>query len=298
MRLLMIGHESKSPADLRNFSGVYSYFLAEALRAKSHEVRFTPRPAANEFAKLDTQGTDHVVAAGIEFFDRLKSDAVLQVKQRLPRGKVCQFADKPVRRSRADVTFCFKGEERRPYQIVIGWGADPATCVPRQDADELRILIDHPDYVAGRGDETERVVKECQQFAAGRLWRGRFKSVRIIRWTSDGFVEGVHGPQGFRRSSVPFTEACEQYGRAHLFVMTHPESIGLSVVEASMAGALPVVRLGFMDDGLLKTIRRIEYAERIPWLAVLEKIDPAKSRAVALQNTWSRSAERMIEALQ
>lgn len=298
MRLLMIGHEGKSPAELRNFSGVYSYFLTEALRTKGHEVWFTPRRTANDFANIDTQGADHAIAAGIEFFDRLNSDAVLHVKQRLRSGKVCQFADKPVRRSRADLTFCFKGDEGRPGQVVIGWGADPTICVSRQNPDELRILIDHPDYVAGRGDETERVIKECQQFAAGRLWRGRFKSVRIVRWTSDGFTEGVHGPQGFRRASVPFTEACEQYGLAHLFVLTHAESIGLSVVEASMAGALPIVRRGFMDAGLLGTIRRIEYTDRIPWSAVIEKINPAKSRSVALQNTWSKAADRMVEAIQ
>jgi hypothetical protein len=298
MRLLMIAHEGKTPADLKNFSGVYSYFLAEALRSKGHDVQFVPRPWNNdEFGGLDTMGADHVIAAGIEYFDRLGGDAVLQVKRRT-RGKVCQFADKPLRRSRADLTFCFKGDGWMPGQVVIGWGADPSLCVPRQSPDELRILIDHPDYVAGRGDETERVVKDCQQFASGPLWKKQFHSVRIVRWTSDGFVDGVNGPEGFRRSSAPFTEACEQYGRAHLFVMTHPESIGLSVLECAMAGALPVVRRGFMDAGLLKTVRTVEYADQIPWPAVLEKIDPVKSRSVALQNTWKRSADRMIEALQ
>jgi hypothetical protein len=66
------------------------------------------------------------------------------------------------------------------------------------------------------------------------------------------------------------------------------------VLETAMAGALPVVPKGFVRRDRLATVRHIEHVGQVPWSDVLDRIDIAASRDVAVKNTWSAVAARML----
>jgi hypothetical protein len=79
--------------------------------------------------------------------------------------------------------------------------------------------------------------------------------------------------------------------------VTHPESVGLVVLETAMAGALPVVPQGFIPADRLATVRHIEWGKNIPWKKVLMTVNPQKSRKTALVNTWDQVALRIRNEL-
>jgi hypothetical protein len=98
----------------------------------------------------------------------------------------------------------------------------------------------------------------------------------------------------YSRRHIPYTEMCEEYCKAHLFLVTHEESVGLSALEAALAGALVVAPTGYMNKDVLATVRSVEYLNKIPWKFVLKEINPKASHAKALTNSWSLVAEKMM----
>lgn len=249
-----------------------------------------PRPdlqsADRYYDELDVADFDHIIAFGSRHFQRLPGKIWRKLSRRI-RGAVCQFNDGGIiGEPQAGITFTFK-ESSKPRHHVIGWAADSDLCQSKQSEDALTILVDHPDYVSGRGDITPAIMNDVNEFRTSSVWKGRFHKVDVRTLSS---------PKGDGKK-IPFDELCEEYSRAHLFILTHPESVGLSVIETATAGALAVVPYGFMPSDLLSTIRHVEFNGRIPWPKVMAKIDPQASRARAMKETWFNVTDRMLGAL-
>lgn len=301
MRLLLIGPEARDRETLRNFSGVWSHYLTREFEKAGVGVRFDApmnRTAVRQselvdyYRNLPLDGIDHVLALGTRYFEKVPVDCAGVLRSRL-NGAVTQLHDGKSRAS-VDVTFTVKRVEERRHHC-IGWAADPALLQPKQDVDHLCILVDHPHYVTLRGDKTSSILADCQRFIQSRVWARWYKSARVRRIADGGVVDGFGTVQRYMRQSVPFPVICDEYSRAHLFMVTHKESIGLSVLETAMAGALPVVPNGFVPRDRLSTVRHIEYADRvINWRGILSAINPRASREQALENTWDRVASRIL----
>jgi hypothetical protein len=101
----------------------------------------------------------------------------------------------------------------------------------------------------------------------------------------------------YDRTAIPFSEITKEHCAAHIFCVTHPESVGLVVLETAMAGALPVVPKGFIPKDRLDTVRHVEWQRFINWENVLSKLDIETSRTMALDNTWDAAASRIHLAL-
>jgi hypothetical protein len=297
LRILLIGQRVERREDIRNFSGVWSFYLARELEARGVGVRFAPAsmvPA--DYASMNVEGVDHVVALGTRHFSKVDPLCATILRRRIP-GAITQIHDS----CRADpgvVTFTVRDCGNAASHHYIGWAADPEVCKPDHEPGVLGILIDHPDYGAGaRPDHSHRIVHSVAAFARSGPWRKRWKSVRVRRIV-DGTVEDVNlaspSVPAFSRQHVGFEDLCRDYSRAHLFMTTHPEGVGLSVLEAAMSGALPLVPAGFVQRDRLATVRHLEYKGAVPWAEALQKIDVPASRAYALNNSWSAVAERLI----
>ena len=44
----------------------------------------------------------------------------------------------------------------------------------------------------------------------------------------------------YKRKPIPFYEIANEYSKAHIFMVTHTETVGLTMLENSLAGALVV----------------------------------------------------------
>lgn len=299
MRFLMIGPELTDLSEVKNFSGVYAYYLRKELINRNHHLHFVPRPDRNTaldfYRSLDLKSYDHIIALGSRHFERLPKECAKYLNFKI-HGVVAQFNDKNIWKPNAPLTFIVKGTNTNNNR-VIGWGADPELCRPMQSPTTLRILIDHPDYVPDRGDITESIVKQANNFVLSGIWKKDWNEVEVVRWADGAIIDTTAAVNGFHRLHIPFDQACSEYSKAHVFMLTHPESVGLSTLETAMAGALPLVPEGFMPKELLKTIRYIEYDKVVPWELVLKKIQIDTSREKALRNVWSKVTDRLIAGI-
>lgn len=304
MKILLIGPEVAERSKIRDFGGVWSFYLARELRGFGHDVVFCKASDDPAFyAELNVSGVDHAIAIGGRFWSKVSHECWKALKQRIP-GAVGQISDRK-RSDPVDINFCVVPDKRvvdgRNY--MVGWAADAEVCTPRQRSSILTILLDHPNYgdLTSRIDLSGMIADQAAAFVRSEQWRPQFKAARLLR-IEDGGVREVDldnpAPPVFTRAHIPFEQVCEFYSQAHLFLPTHPESAGLSVLETSLAGAFSVVCRGFINPLLLETVRHLVYSGNVPWDAALAGIDIKASREMALPNSWTRVAKRIVSKLE
>lgn len=305
MRLLLIAPEVKALDAVRSFSGVWSWYLSAELRRRGVDFDFTPpvhmsgmsdQEVIRHHRKLDLTGYDHILALGTRYFERVPETVGKELMLRLP-GAVTQVHDagRPVKT--CDCTFTLRSDRLNEFNHYVGWAADHEMITPRHTPGELRILIDHPDYSSERldNDISSRIIEDCQKFIRSEVWRKDYQSVRLRR-IADGCIEDVYTSDvpAYQRKAIPFAEVCEEYSKTHMFIVTHPESVGLSVLETAMAGATILSPVGFIQPDRLATVRSLTFHGSIPWEHALGHINIKASRRKALENSWSRVAMRML----
>ena len=325
MKILILhpGKMPASPSQIECFSDVWVYYLANELqRHLTVDSRAIPSRSSSDgflkwFEDLNVSGYDAVIALGLRYFSTVPREVGETLLKKLDhRGFLCQIHDgSRLNNDPVDITFTLKDDSarypfgtdanryvrHRSYNEYIGWAADPSINVPAQDPDNLHILVDHTNYGPNLVDHTEKILKDIKSFIDGGAWRSRWKSVAVRRFDSGGAVDvdfnDIHNIKKYDRRAIPFTEICQEHGQAHIFCVTHPESVGLVVLETAMAGALSVVPAGFVPGDRLDTVRAIEYQDLIPWAEVLKKINPAESRRVAMENSWANVCKRIRDVI-
>jgi hypothetical protein len=310
MRLLLIAPRIESRSQVKNFSGVWAWYLPRELERRGvkvsfdaplHDLGMTRRQMIEHYEQLDLSGVDHILALGTRYFDRVPKACGRVLMERCS-GVVAQVHDND-RDSPCHATFTLRsgGSKRRPSgkSFYVGWAADQELLIPRQAKGELRILVDHPDYGVGRVDRTADMVSQCARFAGSRAWASRYSSVRLRRLVDGGVEDFGRGDatETYMREAAPFEEICLEYGATRVFVVTHPESVGLSVLETAMCGALTVAPEGFIQPDRLDLVRHVEFSDRVPWEEVLDNINVKLSRQMAIVNTWGRVAARVLIGL-
>jgi hypothetical protein len=308
MKLLLLGHRYSDLAKVKNASGVWSHYLEKEFVKRGVELRFDPqvlepKAAFAHCGKLDLSDIDHVLALGVRYFTRIPAACGMALMRRC-KGAVTQLHDHFVFHVPCHCTFsvCDDARPHRSHRsnVAVGWAADPDLLVPAQSSDELRILIDHPLYREGR-DVTGYIRERVYAFVKSGIWQDRFKSVRVRRIVDDDVIDDgdLRKPvRPYNRRAVPFMQICKEYAQAHIFMPTHNESVGMSVLESAMAGSLVVTPNWAINRGLLTTVRHVAYDSKIDWTAVLEAIDPHASRGVALANNWDAVASRILDYLE
>ncbi len=300
--ILIIGEEITDRAAIRNFSGVWSYYLAEEFKRRGVAFRFDPGsddPAY--YDTLDLTGIHHTIGFN-RYWSRIPRECAETMQRRLP-GAVCQIYDRNRKHDPVDITFTLCNDQRktRPRNVHIGWAADKELCKPGQ-GEALGVLIDHPNYgdLTTRKDCSSAIIADVAAFVRSDVWRSRWPSVRVRRLV-DGGVEDVNlndtTVATYTRTPAPFEVVCAEYAQAHIFMPTHPESAGLSVLETAMCGALTVAPHKFINTELLETVRHLTYAETVPWQDVLDLIDVQASRAKAIENSWPVVANNILRWL-
>jgi len=320
MKLLILcpGKIAPSLDKIKCFTDVLNYYLPKAL-SEVVDTTVTSIPDNDNdqlkkvFSTLDVSGYDAILTLGLRFYSKISPETTALLRNRFD-GLFCQVHDgSRLNHDPVDITFTFKNDDNRlkdnpgwyarhkQYNEYMGWATDPEINSPAQDDKELRILIDHTNYGENEIDLTQEILRQVKNFCNSELWRQQFESVRVRRFDSGRVVDVDFDNleiEKYDRTAIPFTEITQEHGAAHIFCVTHPESVGLVVLETAMAGALPLVPKGFVPQDRLKTVRHVEWEHRIHWKQVLKKIDVKKSRHVALDNTWPAVADRIVKALE
>lgn len=321
MNLLVLhpGKIPETPEKIGCFSDVWSYYLPRELR-KHVKLDLRLIPATGDLAKwakqLDVAGYDAIIALGLRYFSTVPTEVGKILQDKIAPGFLCQIHDgSRLDNDPVDITFTLKDDSSRypfdssanryvrhhAYNEYIGWAADPDLNFPQQDNQVLRILVDHTNYGLNPIDQTKEILLDIKQFVESKMWYPQFQSVVVRRFDSGCVVDvdftSIKSIEQYDRTSIPLPTICQEHSAAHVFCVTHPESVGLVVLETAMAGALTVTPKGFIPQDRLATVVALEYEQSIDWPKVLENINPEKSREVALQNSWESVAKRIRSAL-
>lgn len=321
MKILVLcpGNLATSTDNIKCFTDVLSYYLPRSLAAipgVEIETVVIPGEDNNElktvFSTINIDGVDAILTLGLRFYSKVSEETTNLLKKRF-NGLLCQVYDgtrldyDPV-----DITFTFKDDSVRlednkkrldrhnAFNSYMGWATDFDLNKPCQDPAVLRILVDHTNYGDNPIDLTKKILREIKQFVESDLWKEQYQSVMVRRFDSGQIVDVNFNESNivrYDRTSIPFTEITKEHCAAHVFCVTHPESVGLVVLETSAAGALPVVPKGFVPQDRLDTVRHLIWEDYIDWQQVLNNIDINKSRDVAIKNNWESAALRVISAI-
>ena len=314
MKLLVVGPDIRDIRRVKNFTGVYAYYLGRELRNRGVTLHFIDGKNKNPLkylADVDGRDCDHVLALGLRWFTHQPFGCAAILKTKVP-GAVTQLHDGLVHdhlgglMAGIDCTFTFRDDSDRTRDWAryaeryhyIGWAADHDYLYPEQSSEELRILLDHPYYKSGQPDITEAATVDATMFAHAGQWQKRFKGVKVRRLINGG-AETVtirDAPlKMFERVHVPFPDICHEYRRTHVYCVTHKESVGLTCLELAYCGALVVAPKGMIYQDRLDTVRHVLYdGTRAPWSEILDSINIRASAELAREQTWPRVADRLL----
>jgi hypothetical protein len=322
--LLYPNWQPKDVDDLKCFSDVWGYYLSKELSNHvdtTHAVipgRLDEHELHTWFESLDVAGYDAVIALGLRYFSQIAKSTVEQLRKRVYPGFLCQVYDgSRLDNDGVDITFTLKDESNnekykpgadanrhvrhRAFNEYVGWAADIDLNVRNQDSEHLRLLVDHTNYAQNPIDRSDDILKQIKQFVDSGIWKEQWKSVTVRRFDSGKVVtvdlDNLLPVTRYDRTGIPYRSVCEEHSRAHAFFVTHPESVGLVVLETAVAGALTVTPNGFIPLDRLKTVKHITYGDEIDWNSVLSNINPSACRKFAKTNTWEAVAKRIRDTV-
>lgn len=322
MRLLVLCPDCipDCPELISSFVSCTNYFIPKSL-SKFCDCDIKAIPLANNrnfseiknfFYTQNLDDYDAILALGLRYFSFIPNEYKRTIRAKY-NGLICQIYDGARAKDDAiDITFTMKNDHqavlrkhwhklKKGRNIHIGWGADPELNYPQQDRDDLRILIDHPNYATNNKiDRTTDILNDVKHLFNSELWKNEYKkiSVKILSHGSpteydfNGFCNVEYIPQ-----NIPYSSICKEYNKAHIFMVTHPESLGLVALETAMSGALVISPENFISKDRLDTIRHYTYKDRINWKLILNMIDTNASRIKALSNTWDNLAINILDAI-
>jgi hypothetical protein len=319
MKILVLcpGKIAKSLDQIRCFTDVLNYYLPKSLATVADTVTMQIPDVDNAqlqdiFSTLEVDQYDAIITLGLRFYSKISPETTALLRGRFA-GLLCQVHDgSRLDHDPVDITFTFKDDTDRlsenpgwlarhvKQNEYMGWATDPDVNTPQQDPRDLRILVDHTNYGDNAVDITAKVLTEIQRFVESDVWQYKFDSVSVRRFDSGRVVDVDFNNldiKKYDRTAIPFSKITKEHCAAHIFCVTHPESVGLVVLETAMAGALPVIPKGFIPRDRLETIRHVEWDQRVNWKRILAKLNIDKSRSVALGNTWESVADRIVQAL-
>ena len=96
---------------------------------------------------------------------------------------------------------------------------------------------------------------------------------------------------------MQYPDACKEYGKADIFIVTHSESMGLSVLESALSGALVITPKGYIKKELISPLHHIEVNGKIPWSTVLSELNVKKSVNMAKKYSWRNVAKAIAKDL-
>lgn len=283
---------------------LYSYYLRKEFDKLGIETVPCRCPSIVEDdkayqSKFSVPEGDHILSVEQRgWFLRERCPSLIEKVKKSISGKITTICDNNTIIGEEDYLFYAIPAPKRDKSIYVGWAADGDLLYPEKEKGTLRILIDHSYYGYCARDLSIGIVDNVIKFAKS------YKDKVVIRRFISGGIETVNPNEEpkrdiYSRSGLPYLEACEEYRKADIFCVTHPESLGLSVIESAMAGAYVVAPYNHIKKPLLESLHHYEFTKEIPWEFILQQqLNPELSRYKASSFTWDKVAKRIARTLQ
>lgn len=301
MRIAILGSRNalKDPLSLiHNASDLRSWFFTKYLGERGYEVDFylwdwnvpTLRREVDHFICTINNGGIH------RLIEKLGDDAVIPTLRPMVRRHIIDMSDSPRYPLKTDRFFSMIPSKTHTSCDYIGWAADQYILNPKK-TNKIRILVDHSLYVDGF-DASETVMQGLKAFADD-------SNVEIYQIRNNGFckidLKVPYTKEIYdRKMQIPYPDICEEYNKADIFIVTHAESLGLSVIESAMAGAHIVAYKGAIKPPLIDPLSHSFYDTNDPSSVtnvvreyIKKKEDPRRVRKFAMPWTWNACIDKI-----
>lgn len=291
-------------SDIKGTGQLYSYYLRKEFEKLGIETVPCPCPSGS-YGDDVYRGLipkipegDHIISVEQRgFYNRRHIKFLIPEMRKKISGKITTICDNNEIVGVEDMLYYAVPSKDKPKSLYVGWAADPDECRPNKDADILRVLIDHSYYGKGSPREMSKsIILDTIKFAKEHT----NKKVVVRRFVSGGVETlDLDNPRFeiYDRNGLTYPKACEEYSKADIFIVTHAESMGLSVLESALSGALIITPEGYIRDSLINPLHHIKIKNKIPWNKALNVIDIEKSVSSAGKYTWSNVARAIAKNL-
>ena len=312
MKILIIGSHVETLDEVRSFSDMWLHYLWRSLTGRGVEVLFHRRfiRGANSGEYVESvlaaaKGCSGILAPGVRYFTEIPDEIGKQLRHQFG-GWVAHtydgsLLDCPV----VDVTFTIKDDayrfndspsklqRHRENNVATGWAADPELFYPeKRDGRELRIFVDHAAFDVSGFDYSLSAMMNLRHLNRPFIAR---------TLTDEGIVtidpENV-SVAAYRRKPVSARVLASELRKTDVFVVTHPESLGQTVLEAAMCGALIIAPENTLPADRLALVNHVIYGSRINWDEVIENIDHEGNASRVSGCTWDAIAKTIIKTFE
>lgn len=308
MRIVILSGPQKATEDLsyddiKGTPSLYAYYLRKEFEKMGVETIPCRCPSITESDVSYQKGYfvpegDHILSLEQRgWLLREHCPTLLAKVKKSISGKMLTICDNNDVIGKEDTLFYAVPASAKEKSVYVGWAADPFLCYPDKRKGILRILIDHSYYGKSDTDLSVEIVRDVLQFA-----QSCDEEVIVRRFISGGAetiaLNETPKKDVYSRGGLSYLKACEEYRKADIFIVTHPESLGLSVIESARAGALIVIPRGYIKPSLIKSLNVYEFTEKISWGQVLSQLNPELSEQNAAEFTWDKIAKKIIGSLE
>jgi hypothetical protein len=280
-------------------ASLYSYYLRIELEKLGISTVPCPCPSQNapdeEYIKLlnNMPHGDHIISVEQRgFYNRKRIQFLMSGIRKKIAGKITTICDNNQIVGFEDMVYYAVPDKERKGSKYVGWAADPQMCYPEQNPNTIRILIDHSYYGSPdkNPDRSEDIIRQTIAFAKNY----KEKPLLVRRFICGGVETlSLDNPKFeiYNRNGLYYPDACAEYRKSDIFIVTHAESMGLSVLESAMSGALILSPKSFIRKSLLEPLHHIEFSKEIPWDQVKNSLDANRSFKNASKFSWQKIAK-------
>jgi hypothetical protein len=253
----------------------------------------------NNYNGTKLEECTHLIGLEQDSFDYMKNNNYNICINTICRGYKTCIRDSYIEKNNVDILFYNIPSDLKPKKNSqnILFGCDEIKLSPKKNNNILEILIDHSYYEEGRNilDYSDKILSKTAHF-----FNSYKKKFILRRFISNGIEEiDIKKPiksDLYNRIGLPYDEACEIYNKSHVFVVTHQESLGYSIIECAMAGALIVSFGNFINKNYLNCFHHIVFdnIEDLNWSNIIKNIDVQKSRKMAEKFTWDIFFDKIL----
>lgn len=278
---------------INNQSAIYGYFFKKYLLKYSDVeviVRNLPKKRERDIVNFpECDFSIILINRGTTIFH----DDVYNLLRLKTKHWICTICGTNKIIGKEDILFFMMGK-RKCRTLRINWGGDDELLIPNKPK-KTSILIDHKYY----GEKTSRIAKgdKTDFFVKSLLdYKKKNKKIIIKQIASNKVrnIEDIKQLGNFRQAeAVPFTEIYKDYCEAHIYIVTHEECLGLTVIECALAGALIVLPKNYIKGEIIKKLHHVsinfdtETNIIVDWNSIIKEIDVEKSRKMASEFLYS-----------
>ena len=186
--------------------------------------------------------------------------------------------------------------KRKHNTMRVYWGADFDLLKPEKPT-TINILIDHKYYgnkssSLFKKDRTNIILKSLLQYKNS----GHDIIIKHIGFGKINGVDDNYVPDDFKQSkSMDFREIYPYYNEAHIYVVTHPESFGLTTIECASASALIVQPHGYIKKDIINKLHHVSIfdMQHINWDDIISQINIPKSMQCAKLFSYEKTVNQL-----